>query len=249
MEDNLKNEDDKLNKIITEKKDEISKLESQISDLETLNETKSKVESEINNLTKEKKNLDVSIFELRDKYGLYSKDMKEMSLDSKSQLIKYSWAAILSIAATITLMILLLVILTENNPSSYKLMELFDKEPNFKFYSILTIRISISAVSIFFVIILLNLSRGFISQYIKTRNRLTALRVTDFLIERIQSKDIHKLVIDDRVKLESERIKEQVQLLSDQLPKLMDLGNSPFDKTSKTESPMKILKEVKELVK
>jgi len=333
MDEDLKNEKNRLNRIIREKKGEIENLESQIADLTSTKENKSTLESEIQTLTKqkselegfisentttksslsaeiqnlttkkneldsyidtnnpkkekltedleklktdneelsaknkelddsstqlkgeietlktEKKTLSVATTELREKYGLYSKDMKEMSLDSKSQLLKYSWSAILAIAATITLMIILINILTDDNPYSDKLMELFKYQPNFKFYSLLTIRLSISGVFIFFIIIFLNLSRGFISQYIKARNRLTALRVTDFLIERIQTKEYDDLAEEELINLETERIKEQVDLLSDQLPKLMDLGNSSFDKTSKTENPLKILKEVKDLVK
>lgn len=233
--------------------EDLEKLQTDNSELLTenssLSENSTQIKGEIKKLKAKQKTLEETTLELREKYGLYSKDMKEMSLDSKSQLIKYSWSAILSIAATITLMILLLNILTGDNPYSDKLVELFKNQPNFRFYSLLTIRLSVSAVFIFFIIIFLNLSRGFISQYIKSRNRLTALRVTDFLIERIQSKRNDEFSEDDKIKLETERIKEQVELLSDQLPKLMDLGNSSFDKTSKTENPIKVLKEFKDLVK
>jgi cell division protein FtsB len=233
--------------------EDLEKLQTDNSDLSAensdLTDSSTQLEIDIKKLKTEKKTLSEATIELREKYGLYSKDMKEMSLDSKSQLLKYSWSAILAIAVTITLMIILLNILTNENPYSDKLMKLFKYQPNFRFYSLLTIRLSISAVFIFFIIIFLNLSRGFISQYIKARNRLTALRVTDFLIERIQTKKHDELSTDDLTNIETERIKEQVELLSDQLPKLMDLGNSSFDKTSKTENPLKILKEVKDLVR
>lgn len=232
---------------------ELAKLETDKDGLTSENSelvtSSSDLKSEIKTLKSEKKTLEGSTKELREKYGLYSKDMKEMSKDSNSQLIKYSWSAILSIGATIVLMIILLNILIKSNPFSTDLMEFFKHQPNFRFYTLLTIRVSISAVFVFFIIIFLNLSRGFISQYIKARNRLTALRVTDFLIERIQSKHNEEFSEEDQLNLEREKIKEQVELLSDQLPKLMDLGNSSFDKTSKTESPIKVLKEVKDLIK
>jgi len=202
------------------------------------------LKSEINNLKTEKKSLEESTKELREKYGLYSKDMKDMSIDSRSQLRKYSWTAILSMAISIFLMLWLLDIVLNENPFSTKLMAFFYNQPNFRFYSILTIRISISAIFIFLIIIFLNLSRGFISQYIKARNRLTALRVTDFLLERIQIKEGTQDTESDLIELQTERIKEQVQLLNTHLPKLMDLGSSSFDKTGKTESPLNIIKEI-----
>ena len=137
-----------------------------------------------------------------------------MSLDSITQLKKYSWSAVASIIGAVTLMVILLCILTKSNPFSEKLLKFFYNEPNLRFYSILTIRISISAAFIFLIIIFLNLARGFVSQYIKARNRLTALRVTDFLIGRIQSKKNTVTTDEDKLKVEIERIKEQVTLLN-----------------------------------
>ena len=117
-----------------------------------------------------------------------------------------------------------------------------------RFYSILIIRITVSATFIFFIIVFLNLSRGFVSQYIKARNRLTALRVVDFLIGRVQSKRNTGINEEERLKIELERIKEQVELLNKHIPKIMDLGNSSFDKDSKTQDPLEQLKKMKEIL-
>tara|TARA_R110002033_G_scaffold171113_1_gene216140 strand:+ start:1173 stop:2174 length:1002 start_codon:yes stop_codon:yes gene_type:complete len=221
-------------------------LESEIEELES---NKSNTESEIDKINHEKSKLDDLIIELRDKFGLYSKDMRDMSLDSITQLKKYSWSAVASIIGAVTLMVILLCILTKSNPFSEKLLKFFYNEPNLRFYSILTIRISISAAFIFLIIIFLNLARGFVSQYIKARNRLTALRVTDFLIGRIQSKKNTVTTDEDKLKVEIERIKEQVTLLNTHIPKIMDLGNSSFDKDSKTKDPIAQLKKMKEILK
>ena len=67
-----------------------------------LTDSSTQLEIDIKKLKTEKKTLSEATIELREKYGLYSKDMKEMSLDSKSQLLKYSWSAILAIAVTIS---------------------------------------------------------------------------------------------------------------------------------------------------
>jgi predicted PurR-regulated permease PerM len=220
-----------------------------VQEIEQLETTKSTTQEDVNQITQEKGRLDGLIIELREKYGLYSKDMKDMSQDSITQLKKYSWSAVSAIIGVIILMIILLCILTNSDPFSENLMKFFYQEPNLRFYSILTIRISISAVFIFFIIIFLNLSRGFVSQYIKARNRLTALRVADFLIGRIQSKKNIGSTEEERMKIETERIKEQVELLNNHIPKIMDLGSSSFDKTSRTKDPLEQLKEMKEIIR
>lgn len=221
-------------------------LENEIKELKT---DKSNTQSEIEQINQEKHRLDDLIIELRDKFGLYSKDMRDMSLDSITQLKKYSWSAVVAIIASVSLMVILLCILTTSDPFSENLLKFFYHEPNLRFYSILTTRISISAAFVFLIIVFLNLARGFVSQYIKARNRLTALRVTDFLIGRIQSKKNTVTTDEDKLKVEIERIKEQVTLLNTHIPKIMDLGNSSFDKDSKTKYPLEELKKMKEIIK
>lgn len=221
-------------------------LEQEIEDLKF---NKSTTQTEIEQINQEKSRLDGLIIDLREKYGLYSKDMKDMSQDSITQLKKYSWSAVSAICGAVILMVILLCILTQSDPFSDKLLRFFYHEPNLRFFSILTIRITISAAFIFLIIIFLNLSRGFVSQYIKARNRLTALRVADFLIGRIQSKKNTGTTEEERLKIEIERIQEQVILLNNHIPKIMDLGNSSFDKSSNTKYPIEEFKKMKEVFK
>ena len=220
-------------------------LEQEIENIES---DKSTIQREIEQINQEKSRLDGLIIDLREKYGLYSKDMKDLSQDSITQLKKYSWSAVSAISGALILMVILLCILTQSDPFSDKLLNFFYHEPNLRFFSILTIRITISVAFIFLIIIFLNLSRGFVSQYIKTRNRLTALRVADFLIGRIQSKKNTGTTEEERLKIEVERIKEQVILLNNHIPKIMDLGSSSFDKNNKSEDILKQLKEMKEIL-
>ena len=220
-------------------------LEQEIENIES---DKSTIQREIEQINQEKSRLDGLIIDLREKYGLYSKDMKDLSQDSITQLKKYSWSAVSAISGALILMVILLCILTQSDPFSDKLLNFFFFLPNLRFFSILTIRITISVAFIFLIIIFLNLSRGFVSQYIKTRNRLTALRVADFLIGRIQSKKNTGTTEEERLKIEVERIKEQVILLNNHIPKIMDLGSSSFDKNNKSEDILKQLKVMKEIL-
>ena len=74
------------------------------------------------------------------------------------------------------------------------------------------------------------------------------MRVADFLIGRIQSKTNRLENEEDKIQLERERIKEQVELLNVHLPKIMDLGTSSFDKSNKGESSLSKIKEIKEII-
>jgi predicted nucleic acid-binding Zn-ribbon protein len=217
------------------------------SEIESLSKQQETIQSGIDKINQEKERLDNEINILRSKHGLYSKDMKDIAEDSKTQLDEYSKSAKYSVIASLILMIILLCILTLSNPYSEKLLSYFYQEPNLRFYSILAIRLSISAAFIFLIIIFLNLARGFISQYIKTRNRLSAVRITDFLIGRLESKKIAFNTDEEKLKIEAERIKEQVELLNTHIPKIMDLGSSSFDKLSKTENPIELLTKMKDL--
>ena len=46
------------------------------------------------------------------------------------------------------------------------------------------------------------------------------------------------------IREKKEEIKEQVELLNNHIPKIMDLGSSSFDKVSKTKYPIEQLKEI-----
>ena len=215
----------------------------------TLNEEKTELENNINEQSTEKGRLESIIQNLREKHDLYSKDMKDIALDSKTQLKIYSRMAALSIAGAMVLMSILLCILMKNISFLDGIKSLFPDDPDFQFYTLLIIRLTISAAFIFFFIVFINLSRGFIAQYIKTKNKMTAIRITDFLISRIQTKAYEAMSAEAKLNLENEKLKEQVEILNKHIPKIMDLGSSSFEKTSKTNDPADILKSLLELKK
>lgn len=213
-------------------------------EIENLNQKQSELNGNIDQLTSEKTRLEDTTKELREKFNLYSKDMRDMSLDSTSQLKNYTIYAVITFSIAIALMVILICLVTYGSPYKEELLNFFKNEPTLRFFTLLTIRISVSAIFIFFIIIFLNMGRGFISQYIKARNRLTALRVADFLIGRIKSKANLEVSEDEKSKLETERIREQVNLLNVHIPKIMDLGKSSFDKNDKTELSVKDFKKM-----
>jgi len=236
---------DTLIETLTNTRTENTELSESVSNFRR---NKSILENEIRDLTEERNTIDRLMIELREKFGLYSKDMKDMSLDSKKQLKTYSISAIFSMSLAIALMTLLLIILTGKTPFPEKLTDLFTNEPTLMFYSILIMRVSISGVFIFLIVILLNLTRGFISQYIKSRNKLSSLRIVDFLIGRIHVKKNSFEDQDTALELEQEKLKEQVALLNIHIPKFMEVSESTFNKESNPKGTLELLKEIKSIV-
>ena len=233
-----------LEENISNLKEQKANLEGGITNLKT--ESK-ELHNTVEEQKKDKTRYEGMIKDLKDTYGLYSNDMKDMSKDSITQLKIYSWSSIASMIAVIALMTLLLCTLAFKDPFTEKLMAFFKDEPNLRFASILVFRISISAAFVFLIIVFINLSRAFVSQYIKARNRLTALRVADFLIGRLQNSNITFASEEEKVKVETERIKEQVALLNLHIPKIMDLGSSSFDKLSKVKDPLQAVKDLADI--
>lgn len=227
-------------------KDQTQALSTTKSDLES---SKSSLKADIEALKTEKTKMETDMTDLRTKYGLYSKDMADMSIDSNKQLYTYSIAAGATILISISLMITLLCILVGSDPYTDKLLTFYKNEPNLRFLTILAIRISISAVFIFLIIVFLNLTRSFVSQFIKTRNRLTALRVADFLIGKLDLKNGDDSEAEELVTVKREILKEQIELLKVHIPKIMDLNSSSFDKIQKEKDPIEMIKEFKELLK
>lgn len=232
---------------------DVHALETQTQELSItkseLESTKSIVTTEIESLKMEKSKMETDMTDLRTKYGLYSKDMADMSIDSNKQLYTYAIASGATILVSISLMITLLCILVGSDPYTDKLLTFYSNEPNLRFLSILAIRISISAVFIFLIIVFLNLTRSFVSQFIKTRNRLTALRVADFLIGKLDLKKGDDAEIEDLSTVKREILKEQIELLKVHIPKIMDLNSSSFDKIQKEKDPIEMMKEFKDILK
>lgn len=233
-----------LQEIITHLKAEQLLIKSTLDELNLKSQTE---KSHLESLIKEKSQLENFMLELRDRYGLYSKDMAEMSKDSITQLTTYAVSAFVSIIVTISLMIILSTFLIQSKPLTKELHNFYPNDPYLRFFTILTIRLSISIVFIFLIIIFLNLTRSFVSQYVKSRNRLSALRIADFLIGKINLsiKDEE----DDVLATKQLILKEQTDLLKIHIPRIMDMGSSSFDKTENLELDLSKLNKLKELFK
>lgn len=226
----LNAEKKKLNTFIKNNKPKKETLESEVNDLEarktdiegkieTLMQNGKKAQANVAHLKEEKEKYESAISDLKNEYGLFPRDIKEMSRDSISQLKKYASLATLSVIGTLLMMGLLIFFLIQ--PIIDNTFAGVFTEPGLSFYTILSTKILLFAGLVFFIIVFLNLTRGLVSQYIKSRNRLTSLRVTDYLIDRAQASG-------------SQNGKASADLLNEFLPRIMELDSS-FDKALKSD--------------
>ncbi len=220
----LNAEKKKLSSYIKNNKPKMKSLESELDQLE---HKKVNIEGKLDSLLQNQKNTNEKVGQLKDEkakyeteisglkteYGLLPRDIKEMSKDSINQLKKYSFLAMLSVTGTLIMMGLLIFFLIQ--PVVDNAFADSFSDPNLAFYSILSTKILLFSGLVIFVLVLLSLTRGFLSQYIKSRNRLTSLRVTDYFVDRVQS---------------TSNGKADVELLKDFLPKIMDHDGS-FDRS------------------
>ncbi|MEP1096505.1 MAG: hypothetical protein ABJG78_15425 [Cyclobacteriaceae bacterium] len=201
---------------------ELSKLESTKDDLkgkvELFQKSSEKAQTTIAQLKEEKENYDLEIANLKSEYGLIPRDLKELSKDSMLQLKKYAKLATITAIGGLVMMGLLVLLLVQ--PIVDSIFSNTFQDDNLTFYTILSTKTLLFVTFIFFIHVLFNLTKGFVSQYVKTRNRLTTLRVADYLIDQANT-------------VSGSNGKAKVDLLHDYLPKIMEM-DSFFRVSSKT---------------
>jgi len=201
---------------------ELSKLESEKNDLEgkvdKVLRSSEKAQATVAQLKGEKEKYDLEITALKSEYGLIPRDMKELSKDSMLQLRKYAKLATITGIAGLVMMGLLLLFLVQ--PVVDSIFSSTFQDVNLTFYTILSTKVLLFAAFIFFIHVFYNLTKGFVSQYIKTRNRLTTLQVADYLIDQANA-------------VNGSNGKAKVDLLHDYLPRIMEMDSS-FEFSSKS---------------
>jgi len=208
---------------------ELHELEKQkqqnLAELETFNSESIEVQSLISDLQQTKVGVESEIKELDSQYALYPRDMKNMSRDSKTQLKGYARLAGMSASATLLLTTFMLLSLFVTNPFVDQMTILFVDQPSLQFYSMLAITLVTIGAFSFLIYLFLNLTRSFVSQYINIRNRLTTLRVTDFLLTRMETSN-------GQSKTKGDKNSELTDLANKYIPEIMRFDNS-FERKNK----------------
>ena len=171
--------------------------QSNLNEIENYTSESGNIQAKIEGLQQSKEEVEGKIKELESEYALYPKDMKNMSRDAKNQLKSYARLALASITLTLLLTTVMFVFLFGR----------IQMETPFADQVLILIIASIGVFS-FLIYHFLKLSKGFISQYISIRNRLTTLRVTDFLMSRLENEKPSKSKKDERADLANTYISE-----------------------------------------
>ena len=107
--------------------------------------------------------------------------------------------------------------------------DLFSTRLEFIFALTIIFRVSF-VVSIFILLyIFIHLTRGFLSQVIRVKEKMTSLRMLLFLVENV-GKEFEPT--EDEISSKQEIIKAQSDLINKHLPTLMDYNSSNFDTIS-----------------
>jgi hypothetical protein len=231
----------------TQLETDISALTEQKSGIQTeINEnkvTKKGLVSEISTLTNDKKLLEDNVKQWTTKSELYTNDIDGIGTDNKNQRGNYLLYAGLSFVCAIILMWILLCTLKHPSFLPESLTDLFKKEVGYIFYLIVLMRVSIIAAIFILIFVFINLTRGFVSQLIRTQEKMTAVRLLVFLVTKI-GKESPNIPEPEQVNYETTRIQRQSDLLSQHIPDLIEYNPTSFDKLSKISSPNKSVQSI-----
>lgn len=212
-------------------------------DINLLKTNKNTLNDEIENLQKVKTNWEENVKQWREKYDLFSNDIAGISENNLSQRNKYAIGIGLTALASIIFMWILVCSVKNGSEIPEGIKTVLTGNPRLIFMVYVLMRISIvgSLFVLFFVFI--NLLRGFVSQYIRTQEKMSSVRLIDFLASKI-GKETKNLAEGEKLPFETAKMEKQNALLCKHLPDLIEYYPSSFDKLSKTKSPDEIIQDL-----
>lgn len=241
---NLTNQKNEIEALINENNPKKETLEGEVS---TLTENKTNLTTEIGELNTTKKNLNTDIAQLqkdktgleqnvkvwKEKNNLYTNDLAGISTDNKGQRVKYARSAIFSFLGAAALMVLLICTIRKDIEIPEAIKETFSGNVGYIFYLLILFRISLIAAIFIIIFVFINLTRGFVSQFIRTQEKMFAIRLINFLVSKV-GKDHASVPEGQKMNYETQRIAKQNELLNQHLPDLFEYNPTSFDKLSKT---------------
>lgn len=238
--ENLTNTQTKLIESITANKPTLKGFEDEINLLKT---NRNELNIEIENLQKAKNNLEENVKQWRDKHDLFSNDIAGISENNLSQRNKYSIGIGLTALASIIFMCILVSSVKNGSEIPEGIKTVLTGNPRLLFMVYILMRVSIVGSLFVLIFVFINLLRGFVSQYIKTQEKMSSVRIIDFLTSKI-GRETNNLAEGEKLTFETAKIEKQRALLSQHLPDLMEYNPTSFDKLSKSKSPDEILQDL-----
>jgi len=213
------------------------------NDINGLKANKNTLTTEIENLQTDKKKWEENVKQWRDKFDLFSNDIAGISENNLSQRNKYAAGICLTAIAAIIFMWILVCSVKTGSEIPDGIKNVLTGNPRLLFSVYVLMRISIVGSLFVLIFVFINLLRGFVSQYIRTQEKMSSVRLIDFLASKI-GKETKNLAEGEKIPFETAKMEKQNALLSKHLPELMEFNPSSFDKLSKTKSPEEILQDL-----
>ncbi len=225
---------------ITSNKSSISTYDQEIA---VLNSNRNTLYDDLKKLEGDKKKLEENVKQWREKNDLFSNDIAGISEDSSTQRTKYAIGMGLSFIAAIIFMCILITSVKTSIEIPKGIETDLKGNPRLIFLVFLLMRISIVGSLFVLIFVFINLTRGFVSQFIRTQEKMTAVRLLDYLVSKI---GIEYSTLSDAEKISFETIKldKQKELLNKHLPALIEYNPTSFDKLSKNKSPEEFVTEL-----
>ena len=220
---------------------EVSNLENEketlINEVKTLGDDKDRISEEISTETE-------ILHKLKDESGLYSKDLA--GIGKKNKKLRNVYAVTSALCALIVLFFVGYLIhwLIFGDPLPDKISKLFSVSEGgniYRFYSLILIRISFASAIFIIIFLFFGLFKGFFAQYVRSNEKMEALGILDFLVNRIESEESP----DDEAQRQqylSRITDEKIKVLNQHLPSLMESERTKFDKNPSTGELLQLLK-------
>lgn len=204
----------------------------------TISESEKKItalNSNIERLSEQKLALQNEVQTWQQKSELYTNDIDGISEAHKISKRYYLGGAIISGVLLFFTIGLIMHRVWFPKPMNWLEDSIFANDHTLAFYLLILLRASTIAVLIIITYIFLNLTKNFVSQFIRTVGKMNSIRSLLFLLEKIQvsESELAELSEDAQLTLEKDALNKQVSILQDNLPVITSQSQNSFDKFEK----------------
>jgi SMC interacting uncharacterized protein involved in chromosome segregation len=172
---------------------------------------------------------------LKTRHDLFSNDIAGIGEDNKAQRVKYFVGIVITSVLVVWLVRGLITMVFDNWSMPLTIHTYFSHEPLLLFLLLIMSRVSLIACFFILIYIFLNLLKAFVSQYIRTQDKMTGVRILDFLVSKIKSQQTFGNTATD-LEIQNAILEKQNSILSEHIPKLIDSKTSSFEKSEKSKS-------------
>jgi chromosome segregation ATPase len=240
---NLSLEKSTLESAVQELQESKNRLTEESDKLQTaISDAKNRVKAlnlELERLRAHKSSLQNDVQTWQRKSDLYTNDIEGISEAHKRANRYYLGGAAISGLILLFVIALILHRVWYPKPMDWLKESIFSEDHTIAFYLLILLRASTIAALIIVTFIFLNLTKNFVSQFIRTEGRMNSIRSLLFLLEKIKvnETELTELSEEAQLNLEKDSLNKQVAILQDNLPIITTQAQNSFDKVEKLTLP------------